>query len=60
MEFSLVSLVFKSEIKFPSNCSILKSSFTSGLSQLGRPRHKLVDNIRVDLRYDGAVWNGLI
>jgi hypothetical protein len=31
-----------------------------GKKQLGRPRCRLVDNIKMDLTRDGAVWTGLI
>jgi hypothetical protein len=30
------------------------------MSPLGRPRPRLVDNIKMDLRWDGMVWIGLI
>jgi hypothetical protein len=29
-------------------------------SPLGRPRLKYVDNIKMDVRYDGFVWTGLM
>jgi hypothetical protein len=28
--------------------------------ELGRPRHRLVDNIKMDLRWDGMAWIVLI
>jgi hypothetical protein len=31
-----------------------------GKRPLGRPRHRLVGNIKMDLRYDGVVWTELI
>jgi hypothetical protein len=31
-----------------------------GKGPLGRPRHRWVDNIKIDLREDGMVWIGLI
>jgi hypothetical protein len=31
-----------------------------GKRQLGRPRHRWVDNFKMDLRQDGVVWTGLI
>jgi hypothetical protein len=31
-----------------------------GKRSLGRPRHRWVDNIKMDLRQDGLVWTGLI
>jgi hypothetical protein len=31
-----------------------------GKRPLGRPRRRCVDNIKMDLRYDGIVWTGSI
>jgi hypothetical protein len=31
-----------------------------GKRELGRPRRRWEDNIRMDLREDGVVWTGLI
>jgi hypothetical protein len=31
-----------------------------GNRPLGRPWHRWVDNIKIDLRYDGVEWAGLI
>jgi hypothetical protein len=31
-----------------------------GKRPLGRPRRSLVDNIKMDLRYEGVVWTGTI
>jgi hypothetical protein len=31
-----------------------------GKRPLGRPRHKWVDNIKMNLRYDHVVWTGWI
>jgi hypothetical protein len=31
-----------------------------GKRSLGRPIHRWVDNIKMDLRYSGVVWTGLI
>jgi hypothetical protein len=31
-----------------------------GKRPLGRPRRRWVDNIKMDLRYNGVVWTGLI
>jgi hypothetical protein len=31
-----------------------------GKRPLGRPRHRLVDNIRMDVLMIGAVWTGLV
>jgi hypothetical protein len=31
-----------------------------GKKPLGRPTRRWVDNIKMDLRYDGVVWTGLI
>jgi hypothetical protein len=31
-----------------------------GKRPLGRPRHRWVDDIKMDLRQDGMVWIGLI
>jgi hypothetical protein len=31
-----------------------------GKRPLGRPRRRWMDNIKMDLRYDGMVWIGLI
>jgi hypothetical protein len=31
-----------------------------GKKPLGIPRRSWVDNIKMDLRYDGVVWTGLI
>jgi hypothetical protein len=31
-----------------------------GKRPLGRPRHSWVDNIKMNLRYDGVVWARLI
>jgi hypothetical protein len=31
-----------------------------GKRPLGRPRRRWVDNIKMDLRWDGRVWIGLI
>jgi hypothetical protein len=31
-----------------------------GKRPLERPRRRWEDNIRMDLRYDGAIWTGLI
>jgi hypothetical protein len=31
-----------------------------GKKPLGRPRRRWEDNIRMDIRYDGVVWTGLI
>jgi hypothetical protein len=31
-----------------------------GKRPLGRPRHRWVNNIKMDLRWDGIVWTGSI
>jgi hypothetical protein len=31
-----------------------------GIRSLGRPRRRWEDNTKIDLRYDGVVWTGLI
>jgi hypothetical protein len=31
-----------------------------GKERIGRPRHRCVDNTKMDLRWDGVVWTGLI
>jgi hypothetical protein len=31
-----------------------------GKRPLGRPRHRWVNNIKMDLRYSGVLWTGLI
>jgi hypothetical protein len=31
-----------------------------GKRPLGRQRHRWVDNIKTDLKWDGVVWSGLI
>jgi hypothetical protein len=31
-----------------------------GKKPLRRPRRRWVDDIKIDLRYDGVVWSGLI
>jgi hypothetical protein len=33
---------------------------TEGKSHVGRPIGRWKDNIKMDLRYDGVVWTGLI
>jgi hypothetical protein len=31
-----------------------------GLGPLGRPRHRWMNNIKMDLRWDEVVWTGLV
>jgi hypothetical protein len=40
-------------------CRILVGK-PEGKTPLGRSRHRRVDNMKMDLRYDGVVWTGLI
>jgi hypothetical protein len=37
-----------------------ESDQPEGKRQLGRPRRKWVDVIKMDLRYDGMAWIGLM
>jgi hypothetical protein len=39
-------------------CRILVGK-PDGKKQLGRPRLRCADNIKMDLRWDGVMWTGL-
>jgi hypothetical protein len=42
------------------NASRILLGKPEGKIPLGRPRHRWVVNIKMVLRWDGVVWNGLI